>query len=122
MELQSVSCCGIREFSGVYNNTPQDIIEYIACDRFDWDEDWDSRDRVVKKVCENENYRYVIFSDTSHEQARLKALMDFIKVNKVGSCVKTKPNINPNTTNILQVCVWTISDRGLKSFFKKHCK
>lgn len=117
MELQGVGCCGVREFSGLMSNSLQSIINYIADDRFYEDEDYNDK----KFIDDNEKYRYVIFSDTSHEQSRMKALIEFIKKNKLGSTVKTKPRINPNTGNILQVCVWSINDVTLKKWFKKYC-
>lgn len=114
MTLNEIDCCGVRAFEGLYSNSPHSIIDYIAEDRFEYDEYNRYSDDAQK-------YRFVIFTDTSHKQSRLKAMMDFIKVNKLGSTVKTKPRINPNTGNVLQVCVWTINDTKLKAWFKKHC-
>lgn len=120
MILSSTTCCGVRDFDGLTGSKAKDIIDLISRDRFMYEENYRMGRFVVDKntIVDNNAYRFVMFTDVSQNFKLSDNLIKFIKVNKLGKATKVAQAMNPNSGNKLRVVIWTISDKGLKEWFK----
>lgn len=122
MNINSTSCCGVRDFDGLKGSKTKDIITYVSQYRFHYQQVADrAMGRWVdnKEVIEDYNrFRFIMFTDVSPNFKLSDNLIQFIKVNKLGTTSKTKQAANPNTNNMLRVVIWTINDKALKEWFK----
>lgn len=120
MRLNSTTCCGVRDFDGLTGSRTKDIIDSVSRDRFMYEENYRLGRFVVDKntIVDNNKYRFVMFTDVSQNFKLSDNLIEFIKVNKLGKTTKVRQSTNPNSGNKLRIVIWTISDKGLKEWFK----
>jgi len=93
-----IQCCGIKELRGISNRLPQDILNDIA-------EEWFVD---VPRA-------YMIFSCES-KYAAGRQLEKFIKHNNLGTVVRTKSKVNPNSGNLLSVWLWAVNNTAFKKW------
>lgn len=101
-------CCGVCEISGIGENSPKMILRSAADGLYS--DEYQGRFRFMVFTGSTEN-------DSLKTAAALKA---FILKNKLGEVIKTKKRENPNTTNIIQMYVWTINHNTFRRWARKQ--
>lgn len=76
MSLQGIRCCGVQEFSGTQNNTPEDVVLLYAKSR-----------RIAH------TFAILTFVEGKSDP---KGFAHFVRTNKLGTVIMTKPERNIN--------------------------
>lgn len=95
-------CCGADEIVGIWDYDPADVVRAVLQRR---------ADNFV-------NIPLYVFSGTG--EGYCEELAKFIKKNKLGSVVKSREKVNPNTGNHIRIWVWAASELGLKSYAQRN--
>lgn len=105
-------CCGIREMNGVMDsNNAEEAVTDAAQNWFEG----------------NKEGAFIFFSVIDKAEIGDEIAEHIVK-NQLGSVVKMRPTLNPNSENILTMFVWTVNKSNFKSFwhkterYKKHYK
>ncbi len=103
MITYSTISCGIKQLSGL-GVAPKRLI------------------RETQNAHNMENpiggFATIIFSDTTPGVGRNtgSTFAQFIRDNKLGGITKSRPVINPNTTNLIQTWIWNINWTAVDKF------
>lgn len=104
--LESTQCCGIKEIANIA-------------------EDRNSKETVrqlYEEIYENDkNASFFIFSDICRKKYG-KNLHKYIIKNHLGEVIKSKSQINPNSSNSLTMWIWTLNRKNLKKWSIKNHK
>ena len=95
---RTLQCCGIRELAGITGRTPTNILQSMAAEWF-----------------ENTPRAYIIFSCQSNEPAG-RQLSAYIRQKNLGTIIKTKSKINPNSGNKITAWLWAVNNKELQEW------
>ena len=97
-ELDNLNCCGIKEIVGITGYKPETILKNIGPDWFD-----------------DTPRAYLVFSCQSVEVSGRK-LATYIRQNNLGTIARTRCKVNPNSSNLLSVWLWSVNNKTLKEW------
>ena len=92
--------CGVRQLSDLSIDPSDDVAE-VAYEIFH----------------EEEDFTFVLFSDIEYT-GRGIALAEFIKKKGLGTIVKSRVKVNPNTGNKIRVYIWGLNRQRLFPYLK----
>lgn len=96
-------CCGVVELVSITGAKPEKIMEDIV---YTW---FSSTPRA-----------YIYFTVVAKARVSGERLADFITENNLGHLRKMFPTRNTNSGNYLHMWVWTVNNKTLKEYGKKH--
>lgn len=110
MQIEETQCCGVDELGNLGDHdSAQEAMEALCTrleDRFSLEED----------PCAIYLFTGVIEDTYGDEPTYGQDFAEFIKENKLGKVVETKPVINPNTDNTIVAWLWTVDWIALKKW------
>ena len=135
MYVRSMSCCGVREISGLYGiPAPKSMRDFCAYIKKGGYPSLDAEMKPVKKgdgtivAFFNPRFRYVFFTQANPPGKGSPpkigygyAFAAFIRKHKLGEVVIASEgdHINPNSNNFLKMWTWTVDHAALNEWFNK---
>lgn len=121
MTLKQMSCCGMRDLSGLSDHeTPKEaMVAFVltSCprvSRYNWDA------RKCEKLRQL-NFSHVIFSEANNEHRRYgENFATYIRRNKLGTVVASERRVNPNSGNQVKFWVWTLNKHNLVDWANRN--
>jgi hypothetical protein len=101
--LKETECCGIRELDGIMSDN--DARKSVVDAAEQWHE-------------EDVDGAFVFFSSFGSSTAG-QNIAAYIEKYKLGTVMKTRPTLNPNSGNVLTMWVWTVNKRNFRRFWRK---
>jgi hypothetical protein len=99
--LDANGCCGVREFHGISQGTPTQIIKDFAT-------------LAEDPYNDSDNFAHVFFTQAGKRTTYGTRLAEYIKRLDLGSVVSTPVETNPNSGNPLKMFVWTVNWKALR--------
>lgn len=100
--LIETECCGIRELNGVMScKTAREAIVDAA-------EDWFTDDK---------DGAFIFFSTTNNSKIGSQ-IGAYITKYRLGTWMRTRPTLNPNSDNMLTMFVWTVNKQNFVRYWK----
>ncbi len=125
MSSAYINCCGIAEMHGIQGADPkQALVDYLSSLAFIEDGSYDVNYRWVKydkpKVTWDPIEPFIFFSDASKKKTYGRAMVAFLKKNKLGTVTKIATKRNNNSGNMLTMWVFTPNRSKLKKWYAKN--
>ncbi len=104
-EINSTTCCGLAEISGINDvDNVKEILQITGEADFGHEKD---------------HHAFYLFSDTG-KQTIARKLTSYIKTHGLGKVQKSIAKKNPNTQNRLIIYTWAVARRPFKQWYSKH--
>ena len=112
--LESTNCCGVDEIAGLAD-TPEETLKDVCYEKYP----------LKNSNCwydeEGEEQAFILITDTV-KRGFDKKLVDYIRLNKLGVVIGTKPKKNPNSGNRIRAWLWSPNEKNLNKWFKSLLK
>lgn len=100
LDIQDTYCCGVKELDGIsaFRSAKQVMGEFY------------------NEITNNFNCPPIILFTGVSKKGYAQKLKLYIKRNKLGAVVNTKPVKNPNSGNLIEAFLWTVNYKALEKW------
>lgn len=116
MGLRRFSCCGVKELSGISDHAnPLAVLQrYVAEVRTMYNRPKGGRFMFTPGGA------HMFFTQAGNGVVYGENLAAYIEKNELGTIIRSPGRVNPNSGNNLIVFLWTLNQKNLKAWVKKH--
>jgi hypothetical protein len=121
IEINDLECCGVKEIDGLskFDDDPEAAMSAFCLARTGYNHYHQDTSSISSSL--QLNFAHILFTQAGNVTYG-QQFARFIRANRLGSVVRSRIQVNPNSKNPLAAYIWTVDRLALKRWWAKQVR